>query len=270
MGINHSLLEDYFFPICTPRSLFQRLDRGIPRANTVLVRAQILNLLICQRKVKDASILLNSRGRHALDERNVAPLHAPAQQDLCRSLAVLLGQLLDLGVVVALCAHNGAVGLDGDIPLVAPLDNVWARQPGVKLPLADGNDASLARSALRLELLDVALELVEMVHAKVGDTDGAHLFGLDSLDERTPGALATFWTRRMGPVDEDEIQVRELGLVNGRIDEFLDVLVARSRVDVSVANLQSLSNAISGLVCGSLVNTKPEDRKLVARPKLDS
>ena len=71
------------------------------------------------------------------------------------------------------------------------LGNVVAGAPGVDLPLADAQHAALARATpLGLELLDVLLELVEVVHAVVGDADAADLALLDALDQAAPCLLA--------------------------------------------------------------------------------
>jgi len=54
----------------------------------------------------------------------------------------------------------------------------------VHLPLTDAQYAAAARPSLSLERLDVALELIEVVHAVVAHADAAHLPLLDGLDER--------------------------------------------------------------------------------------
>jgi len=95
----------------------------------------------------------------------------------------------------------------------------------VHLPLPDGDDAALAlAAALGLELADVRLELVEMVHAVVGHADGAHLARLDGLDERPPRALAV-----LGPavrrVDEHQVEVVEPRLGERRVHELVRVVV---------------------------------------------
>ncbi len=89
-----------------------------------------------------------------------------------------------------------------NIALLAPADNVRPLKPRVQLPLAHADDAAAALAARALELADVLLELVEVVHAVVRHADRAHLARLLRLDERAPGAAARLFAavRRMDQV----------------------------------------------------------------------
>lgn len=68
------------------------------------------------------------------------------------------------------------------------------------------------------------LQFIEVVHAVVGHADGAHLAGLDALDEGLPGALAV-GAAAVGRVDEDEVEVVEFGLLEGDVDLCVGVVV---------------------------------------------
>lgn len=71
----------------------------------------------------------------------------------------------------------------------------------MQLPLADADLAAFAFAVLRLELLDVGFEFVEMVHAVVGDADGADPAGVLGFDQSAPGAEAALFAA-VGGVDE--------------------------------------------------------------------
>ena len=58
------------------------------------------------------------------------------------------------------------------------------------LPLPDTELSALALAVLSFEVFDVRLQLVEMVNAIVGDTDGADESGALCFDESEPGAIA--------------------------------------------------------------------------------
>lgn len=211
----------YRYRNCLP---VQRLNSRIPSTRTILARRQLLNLLLGQLKIKNFRILLDPARRNTLHQRNKPLLQTPPQQDLRLRLAILVRHGANLGIAKALAAHNRAVRLDGDVARATPLHDVIARQPGVNLPLADGQDAAFTAAALGLELLDVGLELVEVVHAVVGDADGADLAGVDALDEGLPRALAVLGAA-VGGVDEDQVEVRQLRLLQGDVDEVERVLV---------------------------------------------
>jgi hypothetical protein len=207
--------------------LLQWLYRGIPRAHVVVVRSKVLHLLLRQLKVEDPCVLHDTGGSDALDERHESSLQTPSQQDLRLRLAVLLGQGHRLGLAEALATDDGAVGLDGDIASVRPLYDVRTGEPGVDLPLANRDDTALAWAASgRLELLDVRLQLVQVVDAEVGHADRADLAGLDGLNEGEPGPLSALRTRAVRPVDEDQVEVAELSLLEGRVYELLSSVIA--------------------------------------------
>ncbi|KAL2281045.1 hypothetical protein FJTKL_12151 [Diaporthe vaccinii] len=200
---------------------------GIPADRLVLGGLKLLDLLRGQGKVVDLGVLPDPLGRDALRQGDVALVQGPADEHLGLGLAVLVGQLLEHRLAPALAAHQGAVGLDGDAPLLAPLGDVVAGAPGVDLPLADAQHAALARAApLGLKLLDVLLELVEVVHAVVGDADVADLALLDALDQAAPRLLARLGAA-VGGVQEHQVDVVEPSDLEGLVDLGLGVLVGQ-------------------------------------------
>ena len=202
-------------------------DGRVPADRLVLGRLQLLDVLGRQREVVDLSVLLDALGRDALGQWDVALLQGPPDEDLSLGLAVLVGQLLEHRLAPPLAADQGAVGLDGHAPLLAPLCDVVPRAPGVDLPLAHAQHAALARAApLGLELLDVLLQLVEVVHAVVGHADVADLALLDALDQAAPGVLAGLGAA-VGRVQQHQVDVLEPGDLEGLVDLVLGVLVGQ-------------------------------------------
>lgn len=114
---------------------------------------------------------------------------------------MLLGQVLQDRLVHARGLDERRVGLDDDVALSQPLDHVLSGAPGVNLVLAN---IDLTTDST----VDVRLELVQVLDAVVGDTDGADLSGLLRLQESSPGALAVLLRAARG-VDEDPASSRQ-------------------------------------------------------------
>lgn len=95
----------------------------------------------------------------------------------------------------------------------------------MNLPLADGDDATLARAVDCLKFLDVLFKLIEVVNTVIRNTDGADLAGLDALYECAPAVFAALWTSTMRPVDQYQVKVAELGLLKCFVDEGLDIVI---------------------------------------------
>jgi len=108
------------------------------------------------------------------------------------------------GVVRSLAAHQRAVGLDHHVAGAAPRHDVLAGEPGVDLPLADGEDAAGTGAVGAFEVLDVRFELVEVVEAVVGDAEGADEAGFLGGDEHVPGFEAG-GAAAVGGVDQVEV-----------------------------------------------------------------
>ena len=159
-----------------------RLIRPLPLQPRHLVRTQL--------EIKDRSILLDACRRHALGQGHKPLLQTPSQQHLGPRLAVSIRDLVQDRVVGPLTPHERTVRLHDDAPGPTPVDDVVARQPGVQLPLADGDCAAGAGTVLGLEGLDVGLELGEVMDAVVGDAEGADLARLLGGDQSVPGAEA--------------------------------------------------------------------------------
>lgn len=62
----------------------------------------------------------------------------------------------------------------------------------MQFPLPNTDLSALALAILSFEFFDVRLQLVEMVHAVVGDADGADEAGAFGFEEGEPGAVAGF------------------------------------------------------------------------------
>lgn len=200
---------------------------GIPADRLVLGGFQVLDLLGGQSKVVDLGVLLDPLRGDALWQGNVALLQRPPDQHLGLGLGVLVGQLLQHRLAPALPAHQGAVGLNGNASLLAPLGNVIPGTPRVDFPLAHAQHPALARpSPLSLKLLDVLLELVQVVHAVVGDADVANLALLNALDQATPRLLAGLGAT-IGGMQQHEVDVVETGDLEGRVDLGLGILIGQ-------------------------------------------
>lgn len=89
--------------------------------------------------------------------------------------------------------YNRAISLNSDSSILAPLRDVRSAKPRVQLDLVDTQDASLSLSTpLLLQLLDVSLQLIQVVHTIITDAQRADLSSLLSLDQSLPGSLACF------------------------------------------------------------------------------
>lgn len=194
-------------------------DSRVPRTRGIRTgKLQALHVVGIELKIINFGILIDARRGHALGQGDIALLQTPPQQDLGPGLSVFLAQGLQNLFVGALTADDGAVGLEGDVALLAPLDDVVAGQPGVDLPLADVDGAAVAGR------LDVLLELVEVVDAVVGHADGPDAAGLLRLNQRLPRAQPPFLApvRR---VDQIQVDVAQARLGERRLDRLLCVLV---------------------------------------------
>lgn len=83
--------------LCTSRQRRMRrlvvqsaLER-IPANRRILVSLQLGHIFRGEFETVQLCVLLDSRGRHALWQRDQALLQAPPEQDLCLRLTVLLG-----------------------------------------------------------------------------------------------------------------------------------------------------------------------------------
>lgn len=173
---------------------------------------------------------------------------------------MLLGQVLQHGLVHALGLDERRVGLDDDVALLEPLDDVLSGAPGVDLVLADID--LTADSAV-----DVRLELIQVLHAVVGDTDGADLSGLLCLHQGSPGAL-TVCLRAARGVDQHptpvsaipepdvgssernlQVNVVEPGVLQRRLNSSLGLLVSH-RSDGDLGGVEDLGAVDTGVSDG--------------------
>lgn len=113
-------------------------NSGIPSAGSIRVwKVQALHILGIELEIVDLGVLVDAGGRDALGQRDITLLQTPSQQDLSPRFTVFLAQRRQDLFVGPLAAHNGTVGLDDDVSLLRPLDDVVTRQPRVDLPLTD-------------------------------------------------------------------------------------------------------------------------------------
>jgi hypothetical protein len=105
-------------------------------------------------------------------------LQAPADQDLCGSLAVLLDQGLKKWIIHLFGLHQWTIRLDNDIPLLEPVDNIGTSEPWMELVLPYINLAS--------ECLVILFQFVEVVHTIVRNPNGTDFSLLLSFDESAP------------------------------------------------------------------------------------
>ena len=121
----------------------------------------VLHLLLCQREVEDLAVLLNPGGSDGLGDDDDAPLDLPAEHDLGRALAVLAGDVSQLGVLqqadVARLSPGSVgraergVGSDGDPSLSAEIQQFCLAEVGMALHLVgDGLDAAPGQDVLDL------------------------------------------------------------------------------------------------------------------------
>lgn len=114
-------------------------------------------------------------------------IQTPADEDLSRFLAILLHKSLNCRLIKARASHNRAIGFDKYTPLVAPVHDIFPREPWVHFHLVNAYGAALAcPAALGFQFADVLLQLVQVVHTIVADSDGADFavfHGLDKLKD---------------------------------------------------------------------------------------
>ena len=105
-----------------------------------LWKVQRTHILVVELEVVDGGIVFDAFGGHAFWERHVALsyrqnclrkshgssylLQAPTQEHVSPALSMLLANLLEHGLIATLTANNGAISLDDDVALLAPLNDV--------------------------------------------------------------------------------------------------------------------------------------------------
>ena len=137
------------------------VHNGHNEATIALKVVDVLHLLLSQTEVEDLSVLLNPGRSDRLGDDDDAPLDLPAEDDLGRALAVLAGDVFQLGVVqqadVAWLGPGPVrraerrVGCDGDPSLPAEVQEFGLAEVGVALNLVgDGLDAAPGQDVLDL------------------------------------------------------------------------------------------------------------------------
>ena len=121
----------------------------------------VLHFCCSQTEVEDLAVLLNPGGSDGLGDDDDAPLDLPAEDDLGLGLAVLAGDVSQLGVlqqadVAGLSPGpvrraEGGIGSDGDPSGAAELQELGLAQVGVTLYLVGhGLDAASGQDVLDL------------------------------------------------------------------------------------------------------------------------
>lgn len=164
-------------------------------------RRNALQLLCRQVKIRRGQVLSQPLLGVTLGDHNNVPLSRPAEQHLCWRLAdpfrhLLDGRVLEQGTRIMRALHveleealraKGAVSGDGNVVLLAHLDEVGLDEVRVVLDLVDGG----------LDL-GVAQDVVEEHGVEVGNANGAEealgvVLGDDKGLERLPGLLDGDW-----------------------------------------------------------------------------
>lgn len=83
--------------------------------------------------------------------------------------------------------RSGFQYLQDDASLLAPVHDVWPGQPWMEFNLIHAQDSAFALAFLGVNLLDVRLQFVEMVHSEVADSNASNLACLHSFGQRFPG-----------------------------------------------------------------------------------
>lgn len=120
-------------------------------------------------------------------------LQTPPNEDLRRSLPILFPQLLQHRLIGLCVPDKRRVGLHHSPPLLQPIHNIRSRQPRMQLILPDIDLPAAARR-------NIILELVEVVHPVIRNTDRARFARFLGFDEGFPGAESAFFAA-VGGVD---------------------------------------------------------------------
>ena len=137
------------------------VHNGHNESSIALKVVDVLHLVFSQAEVEDLAVLLNPGGSDGLGDDDDAPLYLPAEDNLGRALAVLPGDVFQLGVVQqadiarlgpgSVRGAEGRVGRDGDPSLPAEVQQFGLAEVGVTLHLVgDGLDGGPAQDVLDL------------------------------------------------------------------------------------------------------------------------
>ena len=137
------------------------VDNGYNEPSIALEVVDVLHLLFSETEVEDLAVLLDPGGSDGLGDDDDAPLDLPAEDHLGRALAVLGGDVSQLGVVQqadvarlgpgTVRGAQGGVGRDGDPPGPAEVQQFGLAEVGVALHLVgDGLDAAPGQDVLDL------------------------------------------------------------------------------------------------------------------------
>ena len=137
------------------------VHNGYNEPSIALEVVDVLHLFFSQTEVEYLAVLLNPGGSDGLGDDDDAPLDLPAEDDLGRALAVLAGDVSQLGVLQqadvawlspgSVRRAEGGIGSDGDPSRAAELQQLGLAQVGVALHLVGhGLDTSSGQDVLDL------------------------------------------------------------------------------------------------------------------------
>src|SRR4051812_26965897 len=253
---------------------------GPIRAAGLVERIQRRHVLVREREVEDARVLLDALAVRRLRQDHEVALEAPADQDLRGRAPEAVGDLPHAAVAEGATRAQRAVGLDRAPALLAGIEQAAAVLERAELHLVDD----------RPHLGD-GEHLVELRDAVVRDADRARVAARVGALHAVPGAgraaLRPVDDVQVDPVDAEPLQARARFLLGVsatgmelRGDEDLLarhpagpqrpsdarlVAVRLRRVDVAVAELERPAHRLLALrALGHLPDAQPEERDLVA------
>jgi hypothetical protein len=134
----------------------------------VLEVVELVDLIVSQVPAVDVKVALNARLADGLGNDTPALLDTPNQEDLLRSLALLLGDLEESRILVQGGVGGAQAGVTGRVDALGGVvgDQLGGGVVGVQLDLVDGRH-DLAAGVIEQDL--------KVLDAEVGDTDVADL-----------------------------------------------------------------------------------------------
>ena len=201
----------------------ENLD-GQPSVTTdleaVLQVVELVDLLICQGPAVDIEVALNAGLVHRLGDNTPALGNTPNEEDLLRSLALLLSDLQESGVPVERRVGGAETRVTSGVDALGGVvgNQLGGGVVGVQFDLVDGGD-DLGGGVIE--------KLLQILDTEVGDTDVADLAGgrqllhlLPGLDEVPVGQVLRLVLRvgGAGPVDQVEVHVVGAEVLKGGVN----------------------------------------------------
>lgn len=223
---------DLRFPPSEPLFIITKEDlygqeTTVTHLETLRNRVEHLHLLVAQLPSIQLKVGLDALRRDTLGDHTPALLQPPGEKTLLHRFALGVRNFLELLVLVQRRVGAAETGVAGGVDALGGVkgDELGGRVARVQLDLVDGGD-HLA--------LFVGEQLLEILDAKVGDADIAHLASADQLLHLAPGIsevpvrvvlLLVVGIRRRRPVHQEQIKVIRLKGFQRRSQTLGDVLV---------------------------------------------